>query len=89
MSLCDIDRAPRSRNKHKMLIVRLSLLVLLLLLSGCGQPHDADADDIQFEIDCLAWQHETPRQQYLDGPEFPRPVCALFEESQPKTNRGG
>jgi hypothetical protein len=61
----------------------LSLLFLFVIgLPGTrganGQDRDpSEGDEIGFEIDCLAWQHETPQQRFLDGPDF-RDACLRY-----------
>jgi len=46
-----------------------------------GARGQSDGDELQFEIDCLAWQHETPRQRSLDGPKF-RDSCLQYLSSR-------
>lgn len=60
--------------------ILLFLFVIGLLSTGeaCGQ---SDGDEIQFEIDCLAWQHETPHQRFLNGPKF-RDACLHYLNSR-------
>jgi hypothetical protein len=55
---------------------------LFLAVGGArAQPDPSDRDEIQFEIDCLAWQHETHQQRFLDGPEF-RDACLRYLNSR-------
>ena len=53
------------------------------LLSSCG-PSTPDDDGTQFEIDCLAWQHKTAQQRYLDGPYFRDDCLNYLRNRTPK-----
>ena len=56
--------------------ILLSLFVIGMLSTG-GASGQSDGDEIQFQIACLAWQHETPYQRFLDGPQF-RDACLHY-----------
>jgi hypothetical protein len=60
-------------------------LLLFIFVTGMLSTRNAwgqsDGDEIQFDIECLAWQHETPHQRFLGGPKF-RDACLHYLNSR-------